>query len=269
MNERVYLWDKAEDVPGYTGASDGFLPYMELFTLPDAEKPAPCVVVLPGGGYEFVSVGNEGYPICEMLNKAGYAAVMVNYRVAPYAYPCMLLDAQRAIRLVRYHAAAWNVDPDAIGTIGFSAGGHLCCMTGLLFDDGKPDGDDVDRTSCRVQCAAPCYAVTSFDDAITHRGTRDHFFGRPHTDEEAFAFSSENMLRDDTPPFFLWHTAEDDCVPPECTLRLASALVKRRIPVEAHLFPAGAHGAGLAEHLALADAWPRLYTAWLDRYLRR
>ena len=268
MHERVYLWDKKEDVPGWTGACDGFMPYMELYLLEDAPEKTPCVVVLPGGGYCFVSVDNEGYQICEMLNRAGYSAVMVNYRVAPYAYPAMVLDAQRAIRLVRYNAAKWNVDPDKIGTIGFSAGGHLCCMTGLLFDDGNPDGDEVDRMSCRPQCCAPCYAVTTFDGIVTHGGTRQNFFGRDSSDEEAAAFSSENMIRPDTPPFFLWHTAPDDCVNVECTFRLASALAKHGVPCETHVFPFGGHGLGLAQSDDLAGRWPRLYVEWLDHWFR-
>ena len=268
MKERIDLWDSVEQIPGYTGASDGFRPYMDLYLLEDAPQPAPCVVVLPGGGYCFVSVENEGSSICEMLNAAGYSAVMVNYRVAPYTYPCMVLDAQRAIRTVRYRAAQWNVDPDKIGTIGFSAGGHLCCMTGLLFDDGKPDGDEIDAVSCRPNTVAPCYAVTTFDGIATHGGTRQNFFGRVPTEEEAAAFSSENMIRPDAPPFFLWHTATDDCVSVECSLRLASALAKHGVPCETHIFPYGGHGLGVAKSVDLACRWTRLYVEWLDHYNR-
>ena len=223
-------------------------------------------MVIPGGGYGCVCTDHEGVKICDMLNANGYSAVMLNYRVAPYAHPVFNLDAQRAIRTVRYHAAEWGLDPDKIGTIGFSAGGHLCCMTALCYDDGLADGDAVDRTSCRINTAAPCYAVTSLDPQITHMGTRENFLGHRENDALAMAFSSENMIRDDMPPVFLWHTAQDDAVDPECSLRFASALIRNKIPCELHIFPEGPHGLGLAEDMPLADGWPSLYIKWLDRY---
>ena len=123
--------------------------------------------------------------------------------------------------------------------------------------------------SCRVYTAAPCYAVTSLDPAITHRDTRAHFLGAEGDDALAYDFSAENMIGENVPPIFLWHTAEDDCVKPECSLRLAGALIAKKVPCELHIFPYGGHGSDLAEQLPLADQWPALYIRWLDHYSRK
>ena len=264
---RYFLWED-EKIPLFQAAYGDFKPYIDAYPLENGRTDNPCVLVIPGGAYAFVSVKDEGEKVCRFLNANGYSAVMLNYRVAPYAYPCMLLDAQRAVRTVRFHAAAWGIDPAKIGVMGFSAGGHLCCMTALCADDGKPDGDEIDAVSCRVNTAAPCYAVSSLDPAITHMGTHDNFLGPDGDERLAFDFSAENLIRDDAPPVFLWHTAEDGAVPPACSLRFAGALIDRGVPVELHIFPYGGHGSDLAENLPLADQWPALYVKWLDHFNR-
>ncbi|MBQ7689032.1 MAG: alpha/beta hydrolase [Clostridia bacterium] len=264
--QRFFLWEN--DIPLFDPAYGDFKPYIDLYLPENGEDKNPCIVVIPGGGYGWVSVQDEGDKICRFLNAHGYAAAMLNYRIAPYKHPVYLLDAQRAIRLVRFHAADWNIDPEKIGTIGFSAGGHLCCMTAVCYDDGKPDGDEIDKASCRINTAAPCYAVTTLDKNVAHSDTRKNFLGGKDDEALAYAFSTENMLRDDMPPIFLWHTAADDVVPPECSLRLASALIKRRLPCELHIFPFGGHGLNLAAGTPLADQWPALYIRWLDHYNR-
>ena len=266
MMIKYQLWEG--NAPGFDPACGDFQPFMEIFPAPGNE-PAPCIVIFPGGAYAFVSLENEGYPIAELVNGHGYAAAVVHYRVAPYAYPTPVLDAQRAVRAVRYHAKEWGIDPDRIGTIGFSAGGHLCCMSALLFDDGLPAGDAIDRTACRISTAAPCYAVSSLDSAITHMGTRENFLGAENTDARAAAFSAENMLRDDAPAFFIWHTATDDAVPVACALRLADALIRRRLSCELLIYPEGRHGLGLAQDEPLADGWPDAYLRWLDEQYRK
>lgn len=265
MSEIRYLWE-TDRIPLFRAEYGDFKPYIRVYPLKNGTGKSPCVMVIPGGAYAFVSVRDEGEKVCRFLNKHGYAAAMLNYRVAPYAYPCMLLDAQRAIRTLRYDAPRWGIDPEKIGALGFSAGGHLCCMTALCADDGKQNGDAIDAVSCRINTAAPCYAVSSLDPAITHRGTRDNFLGKENDESLAFTFSAENMVGDDAPPMFLWHTAADGAVPPACSLRLTGKLIGKGIPVELHVFPYGGHGSDLADGLPLADQWPRLYIRWLDYY---
>ncbi len=261
MTEIRYLWED-DRIPLYNSEYGDFKPYMELF-LPQRENPAPCVVVIPGGGYGGVAFEHEGREICKLLNENGFAAVNLMYRVHPYAYPAPQLDAHRAVRTVRYFAKEWNILADHIGVIGFSAGGHLAMCASLDFDYGLDAGDEIDRVSCRPDFAALCYGVLSLDPAITHMGTRINFLG---ANDEALAekYSGENMLRDDAPPFFLWHTSADETVPPECSLRFASALIRSGKQCTLHMFPEGVHGLGLAKNTPLANQWGKLYIDWLN-----
>ncbi len=268
MYEKYELWEPGH-VPLYIEAFGGEAPYVEI-ALVETGKNNPVVVVVPGGAYVGVSKFNEGYPICALLNAAGYSAVMLTYRVRPYGYPAQLVDLKRAIRFTRDHAKEWNIDPKKVGVIGFSAGAHLAMTGALAFDCPTPEaGDKIDRLSARPDNAALCYGVCSLDPAITHAETRRVFLNG--TDDEALErrFSGENMVRSDAPPLFLWHTAEDKSVDPRNSLRLAEAFTAAGLPITLHLFPHGWHGLGLAHEFPLARDWGRLYTDWLDEVNRR
>ncbi len=260
MMNKIYLWEK--DVPFYNPDYNQEPPSITEYFL-DNGKENGCVLVIPGGGYGFVCVDHEGDAICRYLNDNGISAAYLNYRIVPYKHPVMETDARRAVRLIRYNAKKWGIDPEKIGTLGFSAGGHLTCMTGLRFDYGLEDGDEIDKMSSRPDTFAPCYAVASLNPEITHDGTLHNLLGENPDEEMIKMLSSENIVRDDTPPAFLWHTAEDSAVNPECSLRFASSLIKADIPCELHIFPYGGHGLGKAENQPLADAWMPLYVKWL------
>ncbi len=267
MNEKIKLWENGTPLfkPEY-GQEE---PYIMTYLLDNGKKDNPCVIVIPGGGYSCVCCDHEGDKICRFLNEHGYSAFYLMYRVEPYHFPCMELDAKRAIRFVRYNAEKFGIDPHRIGITGFSAGGHLTCMAGLRFDYGMEDGDEIDRVSSRPDTAAPCYAVASLDKKIAHEGTRNNFLGEDNSDERAFMFSSENIVPDDAPPFFMFHTAEDQAVPVECSLRLAGALSDKKIPFALHVFPYGPHGVGLGTDTPLANDWPLLYVKWMDEVYSR
>lgn len=267
MNEKIKLWENG--TPLFEPAYGQEEPYIMTYLLDNGKKDNPCVVVIPGGGYSCVCCDHEGDQICRRLNEYGFSAVWLMYRVAPYHFPCMELDAKRAIRLVRYNAERFGIDPGKISVTGFSAGGHLTCMTGLRFDYGLDNGDEIDRVSSRPDTAAPCYAVASFDKKITHMGTRENFLGDDDSDERAFAFSSENIVPDDAPPFFLMHTAQDEGVPVEHSLRLALALANKKISCSLHIFPYGPHGIGCGDNIPLANEWTRLYAEWMKETYKR
>ena len=267
MNEKIKLWENG--TPLYNAEYGQEEPYIMTYLLENDKKNNPCVIVIPGGGYGFVCYEHEGDKICRFLNSQGYSAFYLMYRVEPYHFPCMELVAKRAIRLVRYNAEKFHIDPQRIGITGFSAGGHLTCMAGLRYDYGMDNGDEIDKVSSRPDTAAPCYAVASLDKNITHMGTRNNFLGEDNTDERAFAFSSENIIPDDAPPFFLFHTAEDTCVPVECSIRLAKAFSDKKMPFSLHIFPYGDHGIGIGEDTPLANEWPMLYVKWMNEVYSR
>ena len=222
--------------------------------------PAPgskgAVVVCPGGGYS-MKASHEGAPIARMLNMAGISAYVLDYRVMPYTMPAPILDAQRAIRVVR------SLGYEKVGILGFSAGGHLTAIAGTMYDRGDPDAaDPVERLSCRPDAFVPCYAVISLA-AFTHRGSRMNVLGKDADNWDVVRqMSAELRVTADTPPCFMWHTASDELVPVENSLNMAAACVRNRVPVELHVFPSGAHGLGLAGGTHTGE-WGELCQKWL------
>lgn len=259
MQERIQLWEG--DVPLFDESIGQERPTIKPFFA--GEKGRGAVVVCPGGGY-VMKAAHEGDPVAQFINRCGVNAFVLDYRVRPYQHPAMLLDAQRAIRLVRHNAAQWDVNPNRIGILGFSAGGHLTTMAATHFDLGDPAAKDpIDRVSCRPDAFIPCYAVAGFH-RFRHTGSMQAMTGKENlTPEEARFFSAEYNITEDTPPAFLWHTAEDASVPVENSLNLAQALTDKGIPYALHVFPYGRHGIGLGEDNELAKDWPELLNRWL------
>ncbi|WP_168122895.1 alpha/beta hydrolase [Paenibacillus sp. HB172176] len=256
------LWQ--ENAPHALGNEEEDKPYLELFLL-ESKKPKSLVIVCPGGGYMGRS-HHEGPIIAQWLNSIGVSAAVLHYRVHPYGYPVPMIDAQRAVRYARYFASEWNVDPDRIGLMGFSAGGHLAATVGTHHDQGiERSIDGVDRESCRPDALILCYPVISFQDEYTHVGSRAVQLGEDPDPELIEFLSNELHVKEDTPPTFLWHTAEDKAVVPENSLLFAMSLSKHRIPYELHIFEEGVHGIGLAEDVPDTAEWSRLAERWLIR----
>jgi len=250
----VPLWPPG--APELAGSDPADFPDLVPF-LPDTDRPVPAIVVCPGGGYH-TRAPHEGDPVALWLNTLEIAAFVVSYRVAPHRHPIPLGDAQRAIRTVRANAAAWKVDPARVGICGFSAGGHLAASAATLWDRGNPDGDTaVERASSRPDLAILCYPVISF---ITHQhmGSMTNLLGEMPSLDDRRALSAELNVTRETPPTFLWHTADDAVVDVENSLAFASALRRHGVPFGLHVFPHGAHGLGLAEDHDEARAWPDL-----------
>lgn len=266
MIEKFPLWEG--EVPYYNPEINQDNPYVADYHLENGRDDNPCVLVIPGGAYGCVCTDHEGDKVCRFLNDNGISAFYLSYRVAPYNHPVPETDAKRAMRYIRYHSKRFGIDPHKIAVMGFSAGGHLCCMTALRFDYGLNCGDEIDRVSSRPDLAAPIYAVSTLSFKCTHRGTRQNLLGEPADDILAYKLSSENIIRDDAPPFFIFHTATDQLVPLECSLRLCSALKKKEIPCEFHVFPEGLHGVGIGTDTPLANQWPHLFVNFLKYFFK-
>jgi len=174
------------------------------------------------------------------------------------------MDAKRAVRFVRFHAARFGIDPKRIGILGFSAGGHLAVSALEHFDFGNDEGDEIDRVSSRPDAGILCYAVISLLNH-THIGSRVNLLGEEECVSLCAQLSGEYGARADMPPIFLWHTAADEAVPVQNSLNMAIALRQKNVPFELHVFPGGAHGLGLAQKTPGADQWPALLTKWLRR----
>jgi len=212
----------------------------------ETPRPRGAVIVLPGGGYH-VHAAHEDRPIAEWLNREGFHAFVLRYRFAPHRHPAPLEDAARAVRLVRHRAKDWKAKPDRVAVLGFSAGGHLAATIGTHYDRGRPVVvDPVERESSRPDAIILCYAVTSFNDPTVSVCVKN-ILGENPSAEALRELSNELHVTADTPPAFIWHTAEDEMVPVEHSLVFASAMKRAGVPFELHVFPHGRHGLGLAE----------------------
>jgi acetyl esterase/lipase len=232
-----------------------------------------AVVICPGGGYWVLAYDYEGSDIARYLNTIGVAAIVLKYRLPTYGntvipHKAPLMDAQRAMRIVRFNAKKWNIDPDKIGIMGFSAGGHLASTLGTHFDYGNPAAaDSIEKMSCRPDFMILMYPVITFTDSTMHTGSRDALLQKDATPELARYYSNELQVKKDTPPAFFVHANDDSGVPVENTLMMYKALRANHIPAELHILSEGEHGFGLATNNEHVSSWTeslRLWLKWLD-----
>lgn len=258
----IQFW--GDNIPGYdSNINDPKAPFLEPYLL-DNGKENSVVIVFPGGGYVKRAV-HEGKPVALWLNSIGISSFVLHYRVAPYRYPYPLLDAKRAIKFVRFNSHKFNINPNRIGVLGFSAGGHLACMTATLFDYRDENLDDpVEKVSSKPDALILCYPVISFTK-FHHRGSVVSLLGENPSDELRELLSGENNVSSDTPPTFIWHTADDESVPVENSLFFAQSLRRFNIPFELHIFQSGRHGLGLAENNSEVSIWIELCKNWLKK----
>lgn len=253
MHRKLLLWPNAT-APYSESSPDQAQPSVTEFAAPGAKC---AMVVCPGGGYT-MKAPHEGAPVAEMLAEDGISAYVLDYRVLPCHLEAPLSDALRAIRLVR------SLGYEKVGIMGFSAGGHLTCSAATLYTSGDLAADDlIERLSARPDVFVPCYAVVSFA-SFRHQGSLDSLL-RDRAEDYGFIrrFSAELHVNGDTPPAFIWHTANDNVVPVEQSLTLAQALSHAMVPYELHIFPNGPHGMGLALEDPIVGQWPRLLCQWL------
>lgn len=258
----IRLWDHAAPHAQGDGPTD--IPAMIAFT--PAHLPAHCatVVVCPGGGYGALAE-HEANPVAEWLNTLGIAAFVLRYRLAPhYRHPSMLMDAQRAIRMVRSMAGAWRLDPQRIGILGFSAGGHLASTAATHFEPAdKAKKDPLDQASSRPDVAILIYPVITFTGPQCHEGSCANLLGPGAAPAQRESLSSHLRVTATTPPCFFIHSRDDKAVPPENSIMMAEALQRHHIAHEVHLFDHGGHGYGLGGSDAVLARWPQLCATWL------
>lgn len=210
----------------------------------------PAVIICPGGGYEFVSP-REAAPVAQAFNAKGIHAFVLDYSVKTVRFPGALLELSKSVAYVREHAEEWNIDPNRIAVCGFSAGGHLAASLGVYWKElylRRALG--YDREEHRPNALILSYPVISGKKALVHEGSRFHLMGEEDPDD---LFSLEDYVSEATPPTFLWHTADDTCVPVGNSLAFAAALTRQKILYELHVYPYGEHGLSLANEVTACD----------------
>lgn len=258
----VPLWPNG--APGAVGKAETDIPAVSIY-LPAANPTGTLVVVAPGGGYQHLAMDHEGLQVAQWLNAHGVAAVVLRYRLGPtYHYPIELQDAQRALRFARAHAPEWGVQPNHVGMWGFSAGGHLASMAGTHYDSGTASASDIiERQSSRPDFLILAYPVISFQPGILHSGSKKYLLGDSPDPALVDLLSNEKQVTAQTPPSFLFHTADDPVVPVANSIVFFEALQKNKVPAELHIFRHGPHGVGLAQANPELSGWPDLLYHWM------
>ena len=259
----IPLWSGR--APGALGSDESDIPALTVYLPRTMAAATPAMIVAPGGGYVRLASNHEGRQIAAYLNSLGMAAFVLRYRLGPrYHHPIELGDAQRAIRMLRSHAAEWRLDSARIGIMGFSAGGHLAMSASTLFDAGDPRAaDPIDRAGSRPDFSILAYPVISMTAPWTHQGSRQNLLGDAPNADLAKRLSGESAVTKNTPPTFIFHTNEDTAVPVENSVHYFLALRQAGVPAEMHVFEKGPHGVGLANDDVALSSWSVLLAHWL------
>ena len=263
--QTIRLWPG--DAPQAIGKACQDVPTLTIFEPARGHANGSAVVVFPGGGYTGLSGNLEGRQVADWFTARGFRAFILSYRLSSNGYllPVPLLDARRAIQTVRARAQDYQIDPQRIVVIGFSAGGHLAALSGTQFVAGNPNAvDAIERVSSRPDYLVLGYPwIGAVSSDTSHLSYCKLYNVMDRCEALRAAYSPDLFVTMDTPPTFLFHTANDETVPIEQGLRFFAALVKAGVPAEAHIFARGAHGSGLGQGNEALDQWPNLLEIWL------
>ena len=244
-------------------------PTLEYYPAHGANASGAAVIICPGGAYWGLAIKHEGAEVASWFNSLGISAFVLKYRlpnddimkdksIGP------MMDGQEAIRLVRRHAKEWNINPNKIGIMGFSAGGHLASTLSTHFNEkAYPSTDTV---SARPDFSLLIYPVITMDSAYTHQGSKNNLLGNNPTAAQVKRFSNEMQVTSSTPPAFLIHSLDDGAVPPLNSINYTLALQRFHIDCELHLFQSGGHGYGLGRSSNTESMWPAMCKQWLIQH---
>lgn len=241
-------------------------PTLTVFLAPEATANGTAVVVCPGGGYVNNAAGHEGYEVAKALNEMGISAFVLKYRIPNDTIMVKkeispLQDGQRAMQMVRERAKEWKVNPERVGIMGFSAGGHLASTVGTHLT--QPVTENKANINLRPDFLILLYPVISFTDSLAHMGSRKSLVGPDATREMVNAYSNELQVTAKTPQTFLVHAGDDKTVKVMNSLVFYEALLKNKVPAEMHIYPGGGHGFGM-DNSTTPDKWMDHLKNWFQ-----
>jgi len=247
-----------------TGIKKVINPSLKIFLTDNKNINNTAIIICPGGGYSVLSHIKEGDKIAEWFNSIGVSAFVLKYRLPSDIIMSNktigpLQDVQEAIRTIRRDAKDWNINPNKIGVIGFSAGGHLAATASTLHNYKVYDSDE---TSARPDFSMLIYPVISMLDSITHHGSKINLLGENPSAELIEKYSSEKQVNENTPPTILIHATDDDSVPVENSINYYLALKRHKVSTEMHLYEKGGHGFGLGR-FGTHISWTQACEKWL------
>ena len=228
-----------------------------------------AVLVIPGGGYWGLWFDKEGVDVAKWLNSIGVSAFVLKHRLPHWeSKDCRskvaLMDAQRAMRIIRKNSKIWNIDSNKIGVLGFSAGGHLASTLSTHHDNGLDLSDlEIEQTSSRPDFSILVYPVITMNRPYTHNGSRENLLGKIPSKEYLDYYSNDLQVREDTPPAILIHSDDDKGVLPENSIQYYLALRKYNIPAALHIWEDGGHGYGLGNDKGSIKSWAKICEEWM------
>ncbi|MEO5995860.1 MAG: alpha/beta hydrolase [Chitinophagaceae bacterium] len=257
----VYLWS---DTSVNNGKDPVKRPRLDFF-IPETktDKKRAAIIVCPGGGYGGLAP-HEGVPFAELFAAKGIVSAVLYYRVSPNRYPAPFADAVRAMRLVRSQAESLNIDPNKIGIIGFSAGGHLSATVATQPDLYKdPEDTLASAVSARPNRVMLGYPVISFEE-YGHMGSAKNLLGDNPPPDMLRQLSNQKQVTTENPPAFIFHTADDEVVPVQNSFFFAEACVRNKVSTSLHVYPNGKHGVGMALTIPALSSWTEILLKWLE-----
>lgn len=245
-------------------------PTIEVYLPAKKNATRQAMLIFPGGGYGILAYDWEGTDIAKFLNGKGVAGIVVKYRLPSdksqtEKWNVPLIDAQRAMRLVRHNAPDFHINPDKIGIIGFSAGGHLASTLGTHYEENVYEPvDGADIKSARPDFMALVYPVITFTQSTKHSGSEKNLLGENPDSDLKKRFSNELQVTAETPPTLLVHATDDPGVPVENSLLFFGALKGKEVPATMHIYPKGGHGFSLARNDPHLRSWTERLFEWME-----
>jgi acetyl esterase/lipase len=269
--EKIYLYPSSEKVTIDGFEKDKEPPYIEYFKAHPDSANGSAILVCPGGGYNHLADQHEGVDVARFYNQYGFDAFVLRYRLnsadqSGHRYPDQYNDVTTALRTIKSRSKEWKIDPERIGIIGFSAGGHLASMgaTMHLLSD-KNSKKQLEQWGSRPAFAILIYPVIDLAGAAAHSGSREMLLGKNPDRRLIDSLSTHNRVDEHTPPTFLVYSTDDTTVPPENGILFYQALRKHNIRTSLHIFDHGGHGYGMAPEDKVLNTWPWLSVKWLER----
>lgn len=246
---RINLWEKRAP---HDNGNPKDTAWVKVF-LPDAHRAnGKAVVICPGGGYDHLAINHEGLDWAPFFNNLGIAAVVLHYRMPHGKHEVPVEDAEAAIQLVRANAKAWNVNPNAVGIMGFSAGGHLA-STIATHSTGKS----------LPNFQILFYPVITMDPAFTHKGSHDNFLGKKAKQKQELLYSNDAQVTRTTPRAWIALSDDDTAVPAANGFNYYFECYRHDVPASLHIYPSGGHGWGIRPSFQFHTEMMQELRAWL------
>ncbi len=228
----------------------------ELYVYPANKPNGTAILMCPGGGYTHLATGHEGHDMADWFNGLGITYAVLKYRMPNSGHSEVpLSDAEQAMRIIREHAAEWGVNPDKVGVMGASAGGHLASTLATHYTSAET----------RPDFQILFYPVVTMEEGVTHQGSRDNLIGNQPSAELVALFSNEKQVNAETPKAFIMVSADDGAVPVANSLRYAEALSANKVPFSLHVYPTGGHGWGYKDTFPYKPLWKSELSMWLRK----